>query len=246
MKVNRKIIQIDEGLCNGCGNCIVSCAEGALKIIDGKARLVSEIYCDGLGACLSDCPAGALKIIEREAELFDERAVHEMLQAEKGHDHPAKAHSCPSALLQTFNLGTACQKANELVKQESGVSALTHWPVEIKLVPPNASFLKGADLAVVADCAALSYPDLHRDFISGKIVLMGCPKFDNQQEYIQKFGDIFNCADIKSISVPVMEVPCCQGLPVIVQKGLELAGRKMPILKVVISRRGEIISSENL
>ncbi|MBN1907235.1 MAG: 4Fe-4S binding protein [Deltaproteobacteria bacterium] len=241
MKVNRKIIQINEELCNGCGQCVVSCAEGALKIIDGKARLVSEIYCDGLGACLGECPTGALKIVEREAEGFDEKAVHEMLNKSKGVSHPVKSHACPSASLQTFNPGTGCQKANEPITQESNLSALTHWPVKIRLVPPTAPFLKGADLAVVADCAALSYPNLHRDFIAGKVVLMGCPKFDNQQEYIQKFADIFNTADIKSITVPVMEVPCCQGLPVIVQKGLELAGKKIPLTKVVISRQGEII-----
>jgi Fe-S-cluster-containing hydrogenase component 2 len=243
MKVNRKIIQIDEGLCNGCGNCVVSCAEGALKIIDGKAKLVSEVYCDGLGACLGECPTGALKIIEREADDFDEKAVHEMLNSAKGLDRPVKVHACPSASLQMFAAGGGCKQANEPVKQESGVSALTHWPVKIRLVPPTAPFLKGADIAVVADCAALSFPNLHRDIIEGRVVLMGCPKFDNAQEYIQKFADIFNTADIKSITVPVMEVPCCQGLPVIVQKGLKLAGKKIPLTKVVISRQGEIISS---
>jgi Fe-S-cluster-containing hydrogenase component 2 len=243
MKVNRKIIQIDERLCNGCGQCVVSCAEGALKIIDGKARLVSEIYCDGLGACLGECPTGALKIVEREAEDFDEKQVEEMLKASKGGGHPHGKAECPSASIKMFSTGSGCQKANEPIKQESGASALTHWPVKIRLVPPNAPFLKGADLAVVADCAALSYPNLHRDFIAGKVVLMGCPKFDNAQEYIQKFADIFNAADIQSITVPVMEVPCCQGLPVIVQKGLELSNKKIPLTKVVISRQGEIISS---
>jgi NAD-dependent dihydropyrimidine dehydrogenase PreA subunit len=246
MKVNRKIIQIDEELCNGCGQCVVSCAEGALKIINGKARLVSEIYCDGLGACLGDCPTGALKIVEREAEVFDEKAVHEMLNAAKGDDHTVKAHACPSASLQTFDAVSGCKKANEPISQESNIAALTHWPVKIRLVPPTAPFLKGADISVVADCAALSYPNLHRDFIADRVVLMGCPKFDNQQEYVQKFADIFNTADIKSITVPVMEVPCCQGLPLIVQKGLELAGKKIPLTKVIISRQGEIISSATL
>ncbi len=246
MKANRKIIEVDEELCNGCGQCVVSCAEGALKIINGKARLVSEIYCDGLGACLGQCPTGALKIVEREAEDFDEKAVHEMLAKSKSKDNPVKVHACPSISLQRFNPGPGCQKANEPISQGSNFSALTHWPIKIRLVPPTAPFLYGADLVVVADCAALSYPNLHRDFIAEKVVLMGCPKFDNQQEYIQKFTDIFNTADIKSITVPAMEVPCCQGLPVIVQKGLDLAGKKIPLTKVIINRQGEIISSEPL
>ncbi|NLA75107.1 MAG: 4Fe-4S binding protein [Deltaproteobacteria bacterium] len=243
MKVNRKIIEIDEELCNGCGQCVASCAEGALKIINGKAKLVCDISCDGLGACLGDCPTGALKIVEREAEGFDENAVHEMLEALKSNKNTIKAKGCPSASLQMFSAGTGCQKANEPVSQKSSLSALTHWPVKIRLVPPGAPFLKGADIAVVADCAALSYPNLHRDFIAGKVVLTGCPKFDNTQEYIQKFADIFSTADIKSITVPIMEVPCCQGLPVIVQKGLELSGKSIPLEKVVISRQGEIFSS---
>jgi Fe-S-cluster-containing hydrogenase component 2 len=246
MKVNRKIIQIDEALCSGCGQCVPSCAEGALKIVDGKAKLVAEVYCDGLGACLGECPTGALKIIEREADDFDEKAVEEMLKSSKGNDHSQNACGCPSATPQTFVSGISCKKANEPVNQETHASALTHWPVQIRLVPPNAPFLKGSDLLVVADCAALSYANLHRDFIAGKAVLMGCQKFDNAQEYVEKFADIFRVAGIKGITIPVMEVPCCQGLPVIVQKGLELSGKQIPINKVVISRQGEIISSELL
>ena len=245
MKINRKIIEIDEDLCDGCGQCVPSCAEGALQIIDGKARLVAEVYCDGLGACLGECPTGALKIVEREAEDFDEEAVEERLkkiEKESGADKVL----CPSAAPQILSPGISCKKANAPVNQESATSALTHWPVQIRLVPPNAPFLKGADLLVVADCAALSYATMHRDFIAGKAVMMGCPKFDNAEEYIQKFTDIFNTGDIKSITVPVMEVPCCQGLPVIVQKALEQSGKKIPLTKVVISRQGDIISSKPL
>ncbi len=246
MKVNRKIIQIDEELCDGCGHCVPSCAEGALKIVNGKAKLVAEIYCDGLGACLGECPAGALKIVEREADDFDEKAVEEMLRVSNNHDHTENTGRCPSAVPQTFVSGISCKKANEPVHHENAASALTHWPVQIRLVPPGAPFLKNADLLVAADCAALSYPNLHRDFISGKAVLMGCPKFDNAQEYVQRFADIFKTADIKSITIPVMEVPCCQGLPVIVQKGLVLSGKQIPIKKVVISRQGEVISTGNI
>lgn len=246
MKINRKIIEIDEELCNGCGQCVPSCAEGALQIIDGKARLVAEVYCDGLGACLGECPTGALRIIEREAEDFDENAVEERLRDLEKEEAGTKKVLCPSTVPQSLQPGTGCKKANEPVKQESNVSALSHWPVQIRLVPPDAPFLKGADLLVVADCAALAYANMHRDFMAGKAVMMGCPKFDNAQEYIQKFADIFNTAGIKSITIPVMEVPCCQGLPVIVRKGLELSGKKIPVNKVVISRQGEVISSEAL
>ena len=243
MKINRKIIEIDEELCNGCGQCVPSCAEGALQIIDGKARLVSEVYCDGLGACLGECPTGALKIVEREADDFDEKAVEERMKTLEQEGPDEKSGICPSAVPQSFLSGISCKKANEPVSQENAASALSHWPVQIRLVPPNAPFLRGADLLVVADCAALAYAGMHRDFIAGKAVMMGCPKFDNAQEYIQKFTGIFNIAGIKSITIPVMEVPCCQGLPVIVQKALEQSGKKIPLTKVVISRQGEIISS---
>ena len=247
MKINRKIIEIDDELCDGCGQCVPSCEEGALEIIDGKARLVSEIYCDGLGACLGDCPTGALKIIEREAEDFDEEAVEERLKTlEKENPSLDNAGGCPSAAPQSLTLDCGCKEANEPVARIGAASALSHWPVQIRLVPPTAPFLKNADLLVLADCAAVAFPNLHRDLLEGRVVLMGCPKFDNAQEYTQKFADIFSAADIKSVTVPVMEVPCCQGLPVIVQKGMEAAGVNVPFKKVVISRQGEIIESEDL
>ena len=242
MKINRKIIEIDEELCDGCGQCVPSCAEGALQIIDGKAKLVAEVYCDGLGACLGECPTGALKIVEREAEDFDEIAVEERLKTLDKEESEAVDALCPSAAPQILTKGISCKKANEPVNQEGAASALSHWPVQIRLVPPNAPFLKGADLLVVADCAALAYASLHKDFITGKAVMMGCPKFDNAQEYIQKFTDIFNTAEIKGITVPVMEVPCCQGLPVIIQKALEQSGKQITLNKVVISKEGEVIS----
>lgn len=247
MKINRKIIEIDDELCDGCGQCIPSCEEGALEIIDGKARLVAEIYCDGLGACLGDCPTGALKIVEKEAEDFDEEAVEERLKTlEKGNSSLSNIGGCPSAAPQSLAQDCGCKEANEPIAGISTASELSHWPIKIRLVPPTAPFLKGADILVLADCAATSYPNLHSDLLKDRVVLMGCPKFDNSQEYIQKFADIFNEADIKSVMVPVMEVPCCQGLPVIVEKGMETAGVKIPFKKVVISRQGEIIESENI
>jgi NAD-dependent dihydropyrimidine dehydrogenase PreA subunit len=243
MKIKRKIIEIDENLCDGCGQCVPSCAEGALQIIDGKARLIAEIYCDGLGACLGECPTGALKIVEREAEDFDEEAVGRHLSSIPAQEASQKTDTrgCPGSQIQTFGSSESCKEANIPSTLKTGSSDLSHWPVQIRLVPPTAPFLRGEDLLVVADCVPVAYPNFHRDFIKGKAVLMGCPKFDNAQEYVEKLADIFKAADIKSITVPVMEVPCCQGLPVIIEKGMELAGKKIPVKKVVIGMQGEIL-----
>jgi NAD-dependent dihydropyrimidine dehydrogenase PreA subunit len=249
MKVMRKIIQIDEELCDGCGLCVPSCAEGSLEIVDGKARVVAENLCDGLGACLGECPQGALSIIEREADEFDEAAVEEYL-AQKQEKEPADKQpafsGCPSARLQSFVPATACQEANQpTTVRAHQESALTHWPVQIRLVPPTAPFLKGADLLVLADCVPVAFPTLHRDFLKGKAVTMGCPKFDDAQSYIEKFVQIFQTAGIKRITTVVMEVPCCAGLPMIVKKGLEISGKNIPLEEVVISTRGELLSRTN-
>jgi len=244
MKVTRKIIEIDDELCDGCGNCVPGCAEGALKIIEGKAKLVSEVYCDGLGACLGDCPTGALRIIEREAEEFDEEAVEEYLGSTDPEETQAEATACgcPSATLQTF--ASPCRGANQPVTHDSTDTALSHWPVQIRLVPPTAPFLRGADLLVAADCTPIAYPHFHRDFLEGKAVMIGCPKFDEVEPYIQKFADIFGANEIKSVTVVVMEVPCCSGLPAILEKGMEKAGKKIPMEKIVISSRGQILERE--
>ncbi|MBC2712582.1 MAG: 4Fe-4S binding protein [Desulfosarcina sp.] len=212
MKVTRKIIEIDEEHCDGCGNCVISCAEGALKIIDGKAKVISDNLCDGLGACIGECPQDALKIIERETEEYDEEAVEKH-----------------------------CQSANIPKTFEKAESALTHWPVQIRLIPPTAPFLKGANLLVVADCVPLAFPSLHQDFIDGKTVMMGCPKFDDVQEYVDKFAGIFKTAGVKSVTTLIMEVPCCSGLPMIVKKGMEKAEVNVPGKQVTISTRGEIL-----
>lgn len=245
MKIKRKIIQIDEEKCNGCGLCAPSCAEGAIQIIDGKARLVAEKFCDGLGACLGECPQDALQVIEREAEDFDEEAVEEHLR-EAIEDRAPEPCGCPSARLQTFAPAKNCREANEPVSQEAGTSALSHWPVQIRLVPPTAPFLKGAHLLVAADCTPVAYPDFHRDLLKGKVVMMGCPKFDEVGAYVQKFADIFKTAGIKSVEVVTMEVPCCQGLPVIVKQGMELAGKKIPLTQIIIGIRGEILRRQRI
>ena len=250
MRVLRKIIKIDDELCDGCGNCVPSCAEGALEIVDGKARVIADLYCDGLGACLGECPTGALSIVEREADEFDEEAVEEHLAkqtAEEPLTMPMVSGGCPSARLQTFAPREASAASNtaQAVNQSAGFeqseSALCHWPVQIMLVPPTAPFLKNADLLVVADCVPVTYPDFHRDFLKGKAVMMGCPKFDDAQHYIEKFSEICKVSGIKSITNVVMEVPCCSALPMIVKKGMQLSGVTIPMEEVVISTRGKVL-----
>jgi NAD-dependent dihydropyrimidine dehydrogenase PreA subunit len=239
MKVRRKIVEIDEERCDGCGLCVPACAEGAIRVLDGKARLLSERYCDGLGACLGECPNDALRIIEREAEEFDEEAVEEHIEAEAGEG--VMACGCPSSQIQSFAPSAKGQEAEEAANQGRAGSALSHWPVQIRLVPPKAPFLRGADLLVVADCTPVAYPNFHQDFLTGKVVMVGCPKFDEPQPYVEKFGEIFKVADIHSVTVAVMEVPCCQGLPLIVKRGMEAAGKKVPMEVVVVSIKGEIL-----
>jgi NAD-dependent dihydropyrimidine dehydrogenase PreA subunit len=251
MKTVRKIIEIDEELCDGCGNCVPSCAEGALQIVDGKARVIADIYCDGLGACLGECPMGALKIIEREADEFDEEAVEELLaqkkQEEPAETAPAFSGGCPSARLQSFGAPEQAAAATPQVDLSAAEaadleqSALSHWPVQIMLVPPTAPFLKGADLLVLADCVPVAFPTVHRDFIRGKAVLMGCPKLDNAQYYIEKFAQICKDSGVKRITTVIMEVPCCGGLPMIVKKGMEMSGVNIPMEQIVISTRGQIL-----
>ncbi|MBF0506587.1 MAG: 4Fe-4S binding protein [Nitrospirae bacterium] len=250
MKTMRKIIEINEDLCNGCGECVTSCAEGALKVIDGKARLVSEIYCDGLGACLG-CPQGALKITEREAAPFDEHATEQYLK-EKGkgakQETADRYSGCPSSRIQMFG-GSPCSEANRPVDhadQIRSTSALSHWPVQIRLVPPTAPFLKGADLLVAADCTPVAYPDFHGELLKDKVIMLGCPKFDDADAYIQKFADIFRTADIRSVTVVVMEVPCCSKLPIIVQRGMAIAGKHIPAEEVVISTRGYVLGRKEV
>jgi NAD-dependent dihydropyrimidine dehydrogenase PreA subunit len=238
MKVTRKIIQIDEEKCDGCGQCVTGCAEGALQVIDGKARVVNEVFCDGLGACIGECPNGALTLIEREAEEFDENAVEAHLQ------QPQHPKTCPSAGIQDLRIATNCDQANvptELAPDSAIRSNLSHWPIQIRLIPPNAPFLKGADLLVVADCVPVTYPAMNETFVKGRRVLLGCPKFDNVQEAIDKFTQIFLQNDIHSITILVMEVPCCSGLPFIVKKALEASGKSIALSTVVISTHGEIL-----
>ncbi len=249
MKIKRKIIQIDEEKCNGCGNCIINCAEGALAIVDGKAKVISDNLCDGLGACLGECPTDALRIVEREAEAFDEAAVEAHLadrsEGEAPAPQPSLACGCPSAQLQTFAPRAAARRTTG-AGADAAPSALAHWPVQIRLIPPDAPFLKGADLLVVADCVPVAFPSLHRDYLQGRAVMLGCPKFDDGQAYIDKFAAIFKTAGIRSITAVVMEVPCCSGLPHMVRKGLEKARAAIPFTQVTVGTRGEILEERRI
>jgi ferredoxin len=247
MKVTRNIIQIDDELCDGCGNCVPSCAEGAIEIIDGKAKVIADKYCDGLGACLGDCPQGALKVIERKADEFDEEAVEELLKEQAADKKAPVSGGCPSAALKTFPMahddGQACNcSGNAAAQPKGGASALGHWPVKIRLVPAAAPFLKGADLLIAADCASVAYPSFHKDFLEGKAVMAGCPKFDDAAGYVEKLAQVFSESGIKSITSVVMEVPCCSGMSIIIKKALEKSGANIPFTEVVISAQGKIIS----
>lgn len=242
MKAKRKIIEIDEERCTGCGQCVPSCAEGAIQIIDGKARLVSETYCDGLGACLGECPEGALRMAERESDGFDPDAVEEHLKQKSKAEKPELQTlpcGCPSAVVQSFKSCEDASLPTAFVNETEVRSALTHWPVQIRLVPPNAPFLEDADLLVAADCTPLAYPHFHRDLLPNKVVMVGCPKFDDVEEYVRKFTQIFEQNRINSVTVVDMEVPCCSKLPMIVKKALSDAKKKIPFEEIVITRRGE-------
>ncbi|MCE5252343.1 4Fe-4S binding protein [bacterium] len=207
----RKIIEIDEEKCTGCGLCVPNCVEGALRIIDGKARLVSETYCDGLGACLGECPEGALSIEEREAGEFDEEAVQKYLAPESHRSDDmlsACSGGCPGSLARTFDTADT-----DTVKTDTPEpSQLRHWPVQLMLVPPRAPFLKGADIVVCADCVPFAVPDFHHRYLKGRAVLVGCPKLDNLPYYREKLLEIFRESKPVRITVLRMEVPCCSGI----------------------------------
>jgi ferredoxin len=237
--MKRKIIEIDESLCNGCGQCITGCAEGALEIINGKAKIVADHFCDGLGACIGHCPTGALAIIERDAPDFDEAAV----EAHLGHRQNAPAPcGCPSSQAMTLS---PCQQANLPTAQPSaGASMLASWPIKLRLVPSDAPFLKGARLLLTSDCVPPAFPAFHSAFLPGRIALLGCPKFDDVQGYVDKLADIIRAGDIADITVLQMEVPCCAGMSRIAALAVAASGKRVPVTQVVVTRRGEIAGME--
>jgi len=245
----RKIVKIDEEKCNGCGLCIPNCAEGALQIVDGKAKLMSEKFCDGLGACLGHCPEDAITVIEREAEDFDEKAVdaylHKQKQSQpKPEPQPSLMFTgCPSSRAMHFK---APETQTETVSTTRSVSQLTQWPVQLKLVPVNAPYFEDADLLIAADCVPFAYPDFHRDFLKGKLVVVGCPKLDDIQYYKEKLTEVFKANSIKTVTVPYMEVPCCFGLVKATEEAIAASGKNIPLKKVKIGVRGDIKPEEQV
>lgn len=235
--MKRKIIKIDEDRCTGCGDCIPDCPEGALKIIDGKARLVKESLCDGLGACVGRCPTGALTVEEREAEAFDEEEAKVNMQGQgHQHQHGHGQGGCPGSMMQSF------RDDDQEVSSVKGGSALQQWPVQLKLLNPSAPYFQNADLVVAADCVPFSYPNFHERFLKGKILIVFCPKLDaSNEEYVAKMTDIIANNDIKSISTIHMEVPCCTGTVSIVVEALRRAQKNIILKDYTISLRGEII-----
>lgn len=227
----RKIVKIDEDRCNGCGLCIPVCKEGALQIVDGKARLASDIYCDGLGACLGECPRGAITIEEREADEFDEEAVKKHLQK----DAAPMPCGCPGMMAKS--IGKEPRTLSTFADQES---ELRNWPLQLHLVPANAPYLKGADIVFMADCTGFSYPNLHRDFIRNRIVVIACPKLDNTDAYLQKLTEMIRLNNFRSIEAVMMEVPCCSGLGRLVETAVKDAGSHLLLKKSIITIEGKV------
>jgi len=268
----RDIVSIDEEKCNGCGECIPNCHEGALRVIDGKARLVSDLFCDGLGACLGHCPMGAITIEKRDAKPYDEKKVMESIVRKgpntiKAHLLHLKEHGAHDLLeqgiryLEENNLPVpevvelseplACGCSGSQVRTmeccESKTdgsrkqSRLGTWPVQIHLVPPHAPFLNNADLVIAADCVPFAYPNFHEGFLKGKVALVGCPKLDDVEAYLDKLTAIFQQNKIKSLTVVHMEVPCCFGLPKLVNSAIAASGKHIKIEDITISVKGQVI-----
>lgn len=234
--MKRKIIRIDEEKCTGCGLCAAACHEGAIGMVDGKAKLLREDYCDGLGDCLPACPTGAITFEEREAPAYDHAAVMAAKAAKAAQTAPEVLPcGCPgSRSKQIRRAETAC-----CADAGSVPSELSQWPVQIKLVPVNAPYFQGADLLVAADCTAFAYGAFHRDFIRGRVTLVGCPKLD-EGDYAEKLTAILSTNDIRSVTVARMEVPCCGGLQNAVARALAASGKNIPCRVVIVTTDGQL------
>lgn len=261
----RKIIEIDEEKCDGCGLCIPNCAEGALAIVDGKAKIVKDIFCDGLGACLGHCPQDALEVIERDAPDFDEEAAIEFVKSQGGELKP-QSHmdkpqgGCPSSVVKELNKplnlpptgGCPGSKMKQISRNETNdsnvklTSKLSQWPVQLMLVPVNAPYFKGADLLITADCVPLAYANYHNDFLKDKAVVLGCPKLDDSNYYAEKLSEIIKANDLESVTVLRMEVPCCGGMAFAAKTARDKSGIEIPVKVITISLEGEILKREYL
>jgi len=235
--LKRNIVRIDEDKCNGCGLCVPSCAEGAIQIIDGKARLVSDKYCDGLGACLGECPQNAISIEERDADAFDEDAAKEHV-ARTREVKDALACGCPGSWARSLSPQAAPAEA----AHDAPPSQLGHWPVQLHLVPTNAPYLTNADLLLAADCVPFAMADFHTRFLRGRPVVVGCPKLDDAQYYVEKLTEILKRNDVHSLTVVHMEVPCCSGLSRIAAAAVRASGADIPVSDVTISIGGQVLA----
>ncbi|GAB6164675.1 4Fe-4S binding protein [Thermostilla marina] len=242
-KIRRKIVKIDEEKCDGCGQCVPSCAEGAIQIIDGKARLVSEVYCDGLGACLGHCPQGAITIEEREAEPFDEQAV-------EAHVKGASGGACPGTrpmALPTLPIAAGPAPTSDLPPAGDGREAgtgkkavLRNWPIQLHLAPPNAPFFKDASVLLAANCAPFAVADFDERFLAGNVALTACPKLDTTAGYLEKLAAIMQFGGIRELSVVRMTVPCCGGIVRLAQAARTESGSQVPIRVVTVSPQGDV------
>ncbi len=244
----RDVIEIDESLCDGCGECITSCAEGALRIVDGKAKLVSEVYCDGLGACLGTCPQGAITVLRREAAPFDEAAVALHLRRSQAALLPMVSEagaSCPGS--RPRSLPVTAPAPGSAGARSATASQLRHWPVQLHLISPEAAAFQGADVLLAADCVAFAHPEFHRSLLVGKSLAVACPKLDSHQEvYVDKLAAMIDRAGISSLTVAVMEVPCCNGLIQLVEAAAGRASRTLPIRTVVVGIGGSVLGETSL
>lgn len=247
----REIVRIDEEKCDGCGICVPACAEGAIQIIDGKAKLLAENLCDGLGACLGHCPKDAIIIEKREADEFDEDAVEKHLATigrEPLHGHAPAPAAKPAH--HGHHGGGGCPGSRMMQMERKATSGtdeagqrpseLQQWPVQLHLVPPTAPFLQGKELLLAADCVPFAYADFHRDILKGKALLIACPKLDDGQAYLQKLITMFQQSDIRKVTVARMEVPCCGGLQQLAQAAIAQSGKSIPLETLIVSIQGEM------
>lgn len=232
----RNIVKIDEEKCDGCGQCAPACTEGAIEIVDGKARLISENYCDGLGACLGECPQDAITIEEREAAGFDEAAVQEHLSGES----PAR---CPGSAPRAIERCELVDAVGEPGEPSIVPSGLSNWPVQMKLVPVNAPYFQGAHLLIAADCVPFAFANFHRCFLEGRVLMIACPKLDSFEFYRKKLAQIFIQNDIGAIDVAYMEVPCCFGLVHLVHESLKESGKDIPLTLIKVGIKGDVLET---
>ncbi len=242
----RKIIRIDEEKCDGCGQCVIACPEGAIVIIDGKARLISETYCDGLGACIGECPQGAITIEEREAEPFNGEAVEKRLKESESMANVGSEElpcGCPGSASQVIERCELQEAKGRPPSNEAGEikSTLQNWPVQIQLVPPKAPYFEGAHLLIAADCVPFAFADFHRKLLANRVLIVGCPKLDNADFYRRKIAQIIIQNEIRAIDVAYMEVPCCFGLVHLVHESLKESGKDIPLRLVKVGIEGEVL-----